>query len=110
MIYCFICECGGVTNLMRRTLKSAGLDNWLDITLYRGKSKFKEFYDGLPEEQKGRLEIGALNQHLANVSSYAVILGIDGDRIVWSDIKSGDVKSRLDAEIIAAKFAQKSDL
>ncbi len=110
MIYCFICECGGVENLMRKTLRSAGLDNWLEIPMYKGKDRYREFYENLPKEQKDRLEIGALNQHLASAASYAVVLGMKDDRIVWSDVKSGDVKSRLDAEVIASKFAQKNNM
>ncbi len=105
MIFCFICNCGGAEGLMRKVLKSAGLDNWLEQPVYKGKNKYKEFYNNLEKKYKDSLEIGALNQHLANTSSYVVILGIKGDRIVWADAKAGDVKSRLDAELIAQKFA-----
>lgn len=105
MLFCFTCECHGVENLIRKVLRSAGLDNWLDMPIYKGKPRYQEFYRNLPKEIKDRMEIGALNQHIVPASSYAVVLGIKGDKIVWSDVKSGDVKSRLDAEIIAQKYA-----
>lgn len=107
MIFCFICECGGVTSLMRKILRSAGHDNWLEEPLYKGKARYNEFYNNLPKEYKDRLEIGALNQHLANTSSYAVVLGIKNDKIIWADAKAGDIKSRLDVELIIQKFAEK---
>ena len=105
MLYLFICDCNGAEGLMRKVLRSAGLSDWLERPIYKGKRRFEEFYNSLEDKYKNRLEIGALNQHLANVSSYVVILGIKGDKVIWADAKSGDVKSRLDAELIAEKFA-----
>lgn len=105
MIACFICECGGVEHLIRKTLKNAGVEDWLNMPLYKGKPRYNEFYNNLNPEYKNRMEIGALNQHMASATSYAVVLGIKNDKIVWADIKDGDLKSKIDAEVIAQKFA-----
>lgn len=105
MLYLFICDCNGAEGLMRKVLRSAGLNDWLERPIYKGKRRYEEFYNSMDPEYKNRLEIGALNQHLANVSSYVVVLGIKNDKVIWSDVKNGDVKSRLDAEIICQKFA-----
>lgn len=105
MMALFACDCNGVTSLMRKILRSAGYENWLDEPIYKGKDRFREFYESLSKEYKDSLEIGALNQHIASVSSYAVVLGMKNGRIIWADAKAGDVKSRLDAELIVQKYA-----
>lgn len=107
MIIGFICDCGGAERLLRKVLSDANVNNWLDIPVYKGKARFQEFYNSCPEEYKNTLEMGALNQYITNASKYTVVLGMKNGHICWADSSHGDVKSRLDAQVICERFAEK---
>ena len=99
------CTCGGAENFARKTLKLAGCDYWLDVPIYKGKDNVDRFIETLPANLQKCREAEAL-KYLANrASSYVVIAGYDNEKLVCSDIKNGDVKSKLDADVIIRAFA-----
>lgn len=107
MILLLACQCGGVVPLIRGVLKESGIDNWLDEPIYQGKRRSIEILEQFPDYYKGLLQFGALYDHISNHSSFAVIVGYDADNFRWADVSMGDIKSKLDGEIIATNFATK---
>ena len=106
MIIGFICDCGGAERLIRKVFSDAGIQNWLNVPIYKGKARFKEFFNDCPDEYKNTLEMGALNQYITNASKFTVVLGMKNGHICWADSSAGDIKSRLDAQVICEKFAE----
>lgn len=105
MLAVISCTCGGAENLARKTLKLAECDYWLDVPIYKGENNVNKFIETLPANLQGCREAEAL-KYLANkVSSYVVIAGYDNEKLVCADIKNGDMKSKLDADVIIRAFA-----
>lgn len=104
MIYVLTCECGGVENMARAILRDAGVRDWLNVPIYKGKSKAREILSN--PEISGIFAVQALLKYINETSAYAVVLGIDKIKnvAIWADAKRGKIQSRLDAQIIAENY------
>ena len=100
-----VCDCGGSEQLVRSALHSAGVGNWATAPLVRGKRRVLEWLDKLPEEIHNKPEIGGLYRLVKNNGRFAVILGYDDLSVRWGDVASGSLKEKLDAEVIASRYA-----
>lgn len=94
------CQCGSTDSLLRRFLQRHGYQDWLGITIYKGKDKSKKLLDTLPQFP----EIDMLRNFLDNSSKWAVIIGYDDQFCRWADISHGGVKTSIDAEFIVKNF------
>lgn len=99
------CTCGGAENFARKILKLAECDYWLDVPIYKGKDNVDRFIETLPANLQKCREAEALKYLVAHASSYVVIAGYDNEKLVCADIKNGDIKSKLDADVIIRAFA-----
>lgn len=103
MIICLSCACGGVENLMRAVLREAKIKDWLTIPVHQGKGEARSILNTPGLQQF--VECQVLLDYIEKTTSYAVVLGIKNGKCVWADAKRGDVKSRLDAQLVAEQFA-----
>lgn len=98
------CSCGGAENLARRVLQKGGCKYWLEVPIFKGKEKLKDFFafipPTIPEKDREILKIGVKDK-----SSYVLIVGYDENHMIWADLKSGGIKSQLDGEVITSEFA-----
>ena len=102
-----VCECLGAENMVRNIFNEAGIKDWLKIPVYKGE-KAKAAAKELSEKYSSTKEAILLDYYLSNrQGSFAVIVGYDPDTMVvkWSDVSTGDFKSRTEGKIIASKFA-----
>lgn len=104
MLRVVACACGSSEDLARKTIKKAGCSNWLQVPIYTGKSKVNEFVASLPPIWQDSEGLDKLLAHISNLSSYVCIVGYNETEFRWADIRFGDIKSRLDGELIAEKF------
>lgn len=104
MIYVLTCECGGVENMARAILRDAGVRDWLNVPIHKGKSKAREILSN--PEISDIFAVQALLKYINETTSYAVVLGVDKAKniAIWSDAKRGKIQSRLDAQIIAENY------
>lgn len=100
MIYCIGCRCHNSEPLLRKTMREAGYEGWQSQPVIKGRAECMAFLSRFPENK----EIHALKEHLSRVSSWSVILGVDGDEYRWADIGKGKTVDRLDAEKILEEF------
>lgn len=105
MLVAVTCSCGGVESLVRRVVKQSGCSYWLDMPIYSGKNAIPVFLNSIPPEVAESKEVEMLLASIRNRSSYAIILGYKNGAVRWSDVKNGDLASRLEAEVIADKYA-----
>lgn len=98
------CTCGNVENLARRVLAKSGCNYWLDVPFYSGQERFLDFLRSLPTTIPKK-DIEILKIGVGHKSSYVIIVGYTHDHMVWADLKGGDLRSQLDAEVIAREFA-----
>lgn len=105
MLIAAICNCSGSETQVRSVFKKKGLANWLEIPVFKGRDGIPVMFNYLPPEVREADCIQALARSLKNRSSYAVIIGYDENGVRWSDVRNGDLASRLDAEIIVEQFA-----
>ena len=98
------CTCGGAQMRARKILERSGCKYWLDVPIYSGAKKFKEFLATLPPTMSQK-DIDILKCGVEGKSSYIIIIGLTPTRMVWSDIKNNNTKAVLDAEIIINEFA-----
>lgn len=105
MLVGLVCDCSGATQIIRRTLKSAGVSYWLDVPIYRGKKGYRAFVSSLPSHIKDLYGFQILETSMKSLSSYAIIVGITDKQLIFSNIRRGEVSSRIEAEVIAEKFA-----
>lgn len=105
MILLLTCSCNGVIPLMRGTLRSAGIQDWLDYPIYQGKKYALQTLDQFPDYYKNLPEWGALYNSIERRSSFAVVVGYDANNFRWADIAMGDIKSKIDGEVIIKGFA-----
>lgn len=106
MILLLACSCNGVVPALRGILKNAGISDWLNFPICQGKKYALQTLDQFPDYYKNLLEWGALRNSINNRSSFAVVVGYDADNFKWADIALGDIKSKIDAEVIAKAYYQ----
>ena len=99
-----VCNCSGSEGLVRSTLKEAGIVDWLEPPIVKGKNLSLQTLNQFPEYYKELPQWGALYASINNRSSFAVIVGYDQDDFRWADVAMGDIKSKLDGEVIATKY------
>ena len=104
MILLLACSCSGVVPLLRGVLREAGHSGWLDYPVYQGKQEALKTLDQFPDFYKQLPEFGALRGSISNRSSFAVAIGYDKDTFRWADVAMGDLKSKLDAEVIVRDY------
>lgn len=105
MLAVVACTCGSAERLARKALKLAECDYWLDVPIYQGKNNFDKFINTLPVNLQKCKEAEVLRYLVNKMSSYVVIAGYDNEKLVCADIKNGDVKSKLNADVIIRTFA-----
>ena len=105
MILLLACSCSGVIPLLRGVLKEAGHSGWLDYPVYQGKHDALKTLDQFPDYYKKLPEYGALCDSIKRRSQFAVVIGYDKDRFKWADVAMGDIRAKLDAEVIVSHFA-----
>lgn len=105
MLAVVACTCGSAERLARKALKLAECDYWLDVPIYQGKNNFDKFINTLPANLQHCKEAEVLRYLVNKMSSYVVIAGYDNEKLVCADIKNGDVKSKLNADVIIRTFA-----
>lgn len=102
------CSCSGVDGLLRGALRDAGITDWLDPPIVKGKKKSLETLTQFPEYYRNLPQWGALYDSINTRSSFAVVIGYDAEQFRWADVAMGDLKSKLDAEVIASHFVNKT--
>ena len=105
MLAVVACTCGSAERLARKALKLAECDYWLDVPIYQGQNNFDKFINTLPDKLQKCKEAEILRYLVNKMSSYVVIAGYDNEKLVCADIKNGDVKSKLNADVIIRTFA-----
>ena len=100
MIAVCTCLCGSVESLARDFLKSAGYQDWLSITIHKGKEKSISLLNQLPPAPEKEM----LKNFLDNASKWVVIIGYNDQNMKWSDIVHNSAKSRIEAEFIVRNF------
>ena len=105
MLAVVACTCGSAEKLARKALKLAECDYWLDVPIYQGKNNLDKFIQTLPVKLQSCKEAETLKYLVGRVSSYVVICGYDNEKLICADIKNGDTKSKLNADVIIRTFA-----
>lgn len=100
MITLLSCRCSGAEPLLRRAMSAAHYERWLEEPIIKGKAACLQYLSTLPEN----IETGSLYQLIERSSSWAVVLGQNGDSFRWANVGDGSLKGRLDAEIILEKY------
>ena len=95
------CMCGSSDSLVRNFLKSAGYQDWANISIVKGKDRSRALLNSLPPAP----ELQMLDNFLKDSSKWAVIIGYNGNMCRWSDIAHGGVKSKIEAEFLVKQFA-----
>lgn len=100
MLRCLACSCHSSEPLIRRVLRTAHYSGWLTEPIIRGKAECLSYVASLPENYTTK----ALEAYIRKNSSWAVILGIDGDQTDWAEIGHGGTKGRLDGQVIIERY------
>lgn len=100
MIAVCSCLCGSTDSLLRNFLRRNGYQDWMGITIYKGKEKSRKLIASLP----GFDELSMLDNFVSNSSKWAVIIGYDDTTCRWEDISRGGVKSAINAEFLVEKY------
>ena len=104
MLILLVCDCGGAEPLARSVLKEAGVADWLTTSLVRGHKNCLEWINKLNGDLRNGDKADALFMMIKNKSRFAVVAGYDDDHFEWADVSNGDIKSKLDGQIIAKQF------
>lgn len=104
MLILLACQCGGSEPMVRSTLQSAGVKDWLKVPVKKGKQASLDWMDMCPDYIKSTLEWGALRNFIVNHGKFAVVVGYNDHIFKWSDVAAGSLQAKLDAEVIAKKF------
>lgn len=104
MLTLLVCNCGGAEPLARSVLKEAGVNDWLTTPLIKGNKNCLEWLNKLPTELRTMDVVDALFMMIKNHGRFAVVVGYDGEHFRWSDVASGNIKAKLDGEVIAKQF------
>lgn len=104
MLILLVCNCGGAEPLARSVLKEAGVKDWLTTSLVRGHKNCLEWINKLPSTTRNLDVTDALFMMIKNKSKFAVVVGYDDDHFRWADVANGDLKSKLDGQVIAKQF------
>lgn len=94
------CQCGSSNSKARSFLKSAGYQDWLNISIYQGREKSLSALNRLPYTPEKEM----LQSFLKGASKWVVIIGYDQNKMKWSDIAHNGQKSRIEAEFIVHNF------
>lgn len=100
MIYCLACRCHSAEPLIRKTMRECHREDWQTQNIVKGRPECMAALARFPQNE----EIQKLTEYLKRVSSWSVILGVDGDYYRWADVGKGKTIDRLDAEKILEEF------
>lgn len=105
MLKVCMCECPAAEPLVRGLLREAGVTNWMDAEIHKGKEHCLTVLERLSESLGHPLEMRALLDYIAKTSTYAVVVGYDKERVYWSDFSSNAPVERTEAKAIVETFA-----
>lgn len=100
MLKCLACRCHNSEPIIRRVLRISHHQGWAIEPIIRGKAECLSYLENFEENHT----IGALKKYIEQNSSWAVILGFDGNRIDWAEVGHGGSKARLDGQIIVERY------
>ena len=103
MLAVVACTCGNSESLARRVLKEGGCERWLEVPIFKGKDKVREFAF-LLQGHAPQDKIDEIKHYVSDKSSYVVVVGYTPHQVEWVDIKNGDLTSMLDGKVIAREF------
>ena len=103
MILCLRCDCGGSENLIRRALQAGGDPEWLSRPMAVGKKASLDLLEN-PQLPQDDIEVRSLKRFISEASSFAVVLGVKGEKIKWANVSDGAI-GKLDAEVIVSHLA-----
>ena len=100
MITCLACRCHASEPRIRRVLRESHLDGWATLPIIRGKSECLSYLEGFASS----VTVEALKKYISQNSSWAVVLGYDGDNIDWAEVGHGGEKARLDGIVLVERY------
>lgn len=100
MITCLACRCHASEPRIRRVLREAHLKDWALQPIIRGKDECLSYLEGLPSS----ITTEALKKYVSQNSSWAVVLGIDGENVDWAEVGHGGDKARLDGIVLVERY------
>lgn len=104
MLIILTCTCGNAENMARSILKEANINDWLGIPITKGKQKSLDVLNGMSRKARLQREWQELYAIVTTRGRFVLFIGINGDLIRFADAANGDIKSKLDAQIIAKNF------
>lgn len=99
------CACGGVDSLTRGVLRQAGVPNWMTYEVHKGKEHCRTVLSRFPTQLHPLLAFRALESHLENNGTFAVIIGYDDNSFFWGDVHTNAPKDVFDTINIVKAFA-----
>lgn len=99
------CECSSTVPLLRQTAQRAGIVNWMEVELHKGKEQCLQVLSWFPITHKQLLAFRALEDFISNNGTFAVFVGWDKEYFYWSDIAKNEPASVARAEAIIHQFA-----
>lgn len=107
MLTCLRCDCAGSEGLLRTVLYNAKIPNWNEVEVIVGEKASLAWLNSLSDTYRKTMDWGALRSFLSGRGRFAVIVGYDDTNFTWADVSLGNIKARLDGEILAARFNTK---
>lgn len=104
-IYCLRCDCKGTEGLLRKAMRNGGYIDWMDEPMFVGRHGVDDFERRLSETLKNDSATMAMLEFARTSGTYAIVYGARAGKTIWANVADGDLKSRLDAELIVEKFA-----
>lgn len=104
MIKCLACRCHSAQPIIRRVLRVSHHENWATESIIVGKADCLAELNNFPECRT----IGALKRYIQDNSSWAVILGYDGEEIDWAEIGHGGTRGRLEGQMIVERYSDET--
>lgn len=110
MLAAVCCHCHGAEEMVRRAFRSGGVTDFLSVPIYLGKENVQRFVDSLPINLQQLPTVQTLLSFVSQSSQFAVVIGYDADRLLWTNVASGRPADVLDGSVIAEAFANETHL
>lgn len=99
------CDCGAAEPLARGAAEEAGLTDWLNLRIHKGKEHCLTVLSHFSAPYKGLLAFQALEEKISQGGSFVTVVGYDDEYFYWADLASNAPADRFDAISIIKRFA-----